>query len=117
MAGIDSTINVLQAGIKAEYLRQQTIAGNIANMQTPGYRSLDIKFEDMLAKAIKSGSNPQDIEPELYSPNTTPIKHNGNDVSFESEVGRMVENSLKHKTYVKLLNKKFQQVEQAIQTP
>ena len=50
-------------------------------------------------------------------PMKTPVKPNGNDVSLENEVGQMVENSLRYKLYVKLLNKKYQQMESAIQTP
>lgn len=119
MAKIDGTIDLLQAGIKAEHLRQKAIASNIANLETPGYRRVDIKFEELLAKAIKSARDIDidDIEPEIFRPYDTPIKSNGNDVSLEAEVGKMVENSMRHKVYVRLLNKKFQQMQQAIDTP
>lgn len=119
MANIEGTIDLLQAGIKAEHLRQKAIAGNIANLETPGYRRVDVKFEELLAKTIKSARdiNPKDIEPEIVRPNNTPVKSNGNDVSLEAEVGKMVENSMRHKAYVRLLNKKFQQIQLAIETP
>ncbi len=119
MVGIDTTIESLQAGMKAEFLRQKTIAANISNIETPGYRASDVRFEDLLAKALKSNSASaiKDIKPEIFQPNQTTVKANGNDVSFEAEVGRMVENTLKHKTYVRLLQKKLQQMDQAIQTP
>jgi flagellar basal-body rod protein FlgB len=119
MVKIDTAIDSLQAGIKAEFIRQKTIAANVSNIETPGYRASDVKFEDLLAKALKSksGADIADIEPEIFQPNQTAVKPNGNDVSFEAEVGRMVENTLKHKTYVRLFNKKIQQMEQAIQTP
>ena len=44
------------------------------------------------------------------------MKANGNDVNLETEVGKMVENTLKQTAYVRLLNKKFQQYQLAIDT-
>ncbi len=110
---------LLQAGAHSELLRQQAIAANVANLETPGYRRVDVRFAQLLEKALAS-DNPEDIEqlePEFFNPMETPVKPNGNDVSLENEVGQMVENSLRHKLYVKLLNKKYQQMESAIQTP
>jgi flagellar basal-body rod protein FlgB len=110
---------LLQAGAHSEQLRQQAIASNVANLETPGYRRIDIRFAQLLEKALAS-DNSEDIgqlEPEFFNPMKTPVKPNGNDVSLENEVGQMVENSLRYKLYVKLLNKKYQQMESAIQTP
>ncbi|MHC4646020.1 MAG: flagellar basal body rod protein FlgB [Planctomycetota bacterium] len=118
MAKANNIIDILEAGIRAEGLRHNAIANNIANLQTPGYRRLDIKFEELLADALKSGRavKPGEIEPQLYQPNQTPVKSNGNDVNLETEIGEMVKNSLRHKTYIRLLSKKFKQIESAINT-
>lgn len=111
-----SVINFLEAGIKAESMRQRAIASNVANAQTPGYRRIDVNFQDLLSKAIDPNGkvNLKSIEPELYQPQTTPVKNNGNDVTIDYEVGQMVRNSLKHKTYTRLLSKVYKQMEQAI---
>ncbi len=116
MAQSVDIVTLLEAGIRAEGLRQNTIASNIANLETPGYRRLDVKFEDLLAKALAS-SGPMDldrIEPEIYKPGNTPIKANGNDVNMEAEVGEMVKNSLRQTAYMRLLRKKFSQIETAV---
>ncbi|MBN1796417.1 MAG: flagellar basal body rod protein FlgB [Sedimentisphaerales bacterium] len=119
MSPITSTVELLEAGIKAEHLRQKAIASNMANLETPGYRRVDIKFEEVLAKAIDSEGkfDPKDIKPELYNPKNTSVRANGNDVTLESEVGQLVENSLRHEAYVRLLNKKYKQMEMALQAP
>lgn len=119
MSAVNNTIELLQAGIKAEYLRQKAIASNVSNIETPGYRRVDVNFEDVLAKAVdKDGQfDPADIEPEFYNPKNTPVKANGNDVTLESEVGQMVQNSLRHKAYVRILSKKYSQMTMALQTP
>jgi len=111
-----STIRLLEAGIRAEELRQRTIASNIANCETPGYRRVGVKFEQALAKALdRPGElDPDALEPEICRPDDTPRKANGNNVSMETEVGDLVENSLRYTTYVRLLRKKFSQIEAAI---
>ncbi len=116
MSGTDSIVDILEAGIRAESLRQKAIANNIANLETPGYRRIDVKFEELLAKALYS-SGPVDldkVEPQIYQPNETPVNSNGNDVTLADEVGQMIKNSLRHKAYIRLLDKKYGQIELAI---
>lgn len=109
---------LLEAGIRAENLRQKAIANNIANLETPGYRRLDVKFEELLAKALASPGDIdlKEIDAQLYQPQQTPVKSNGNDVNLETEVGEMIKNTLRHKALVRLLNKKYRQIELAIDT-
>lgn len=116
MSRTENIFDFLNAGIRAENMRQKTIANNIANLDTPGYRRVDVKFEDVLAKSLdEQGSvDTSDLEPLLLSPKDTPVKENGNDVSMETEVGHLIENSMKYKAYVRMLSKKYQQIESAI---
>ena len=109
-------MNYLEAGMKAEGARQKAIANNIANMNTPGFRRSDIHFEEVLAKAITSNEKltGSDLQIEFYQPKTTPVKGNGNDVALDMEVGELVKNSLRHKTFMLLLRKKYRQIESAI---
>jgi flagellar basal-body rod protein FlgB len=116
MSGTNNIVDLLQAGIKVEGVRQQAISSNIANMETPGYQRIDVRFEELLADAVDSSSsvNVDEIEPELYVPHNTAVKSNGNDVSLELEIGQMIKNSLHHTAYVRLLRQKFDQIQQAI---
>jgi flagellar basal-body rod protein FlgB len=109
-------VNLLEAGIKAEELRQKAIASNIANAETAGYRRVDVRFEQDLAKALKSKGeiDLDEFEPEVFHPDNTFVKSNGNNVTMEAEVGDLVKNSLRYSTYVRLLRKKFSQIEAAI---
>jgi len=111
-----SIVDLLEAAIKAESLRQKTIASNMANVATPGYQRVDVKFEELLSKALDSAgvTDLEDIEAEIYVPKNTPVNANGNDVDMETEVGELVKNSLRHTAYIRLLRKKFSMVEQAI---
>jgi flagellar basal-body rod protein FlgB len=110
--------DLLEAGIIAESLRQKAIASNIANIETPGYRRVDIRFEELLVEALNAPGplNQTEIEPQLYQPKQTPVKSNGNDVTLETEIGEMVKNALRHKAYIRLLGLKFKQIDLAIRT-
>lgn len=112
MSKIENTIGLLEAGIRAESLRQKAIASNIANLETPGYRRVDVKFADALINALESSGdiNLADIQAEIYHTNNTPVNSKGNDVNLETEVGQMVQNTLRHTAYIRLLNKKYQQM-------
>ncbi len=116
MSTTNNIVDIIAAGVRAESLRQKTIANNVANLQTPGYRRVAVKFEELLAKALDSSGTVDlsDIELEIYEPQNTTVKSNGNDVSLEVEVGEMVKNTLRHKAYIRLLQKKYQQIELAI---
>ena len=116
MSNISEIIEFLEAGIKTESLRQRAIASNIANLETPGYRSIDVKFEELLAKALDSpgGVDLSKIKAQIHQPKQTRVKSNGNDVSLEVEVGKMVKNTLRHTAYIRLLNRKYGQISLAM---
>ena len=45
-------INVLDKAADASWLRNEVIANNIANVDTPGYKRQDLNFEDELERAL-----------------------------------------------------------------
>lgn len=116
MSKTENILDLIDAGIKAETLRQKAIANNIANLETPGYRRVDVKFEELLAKCLRSSEefDISKVEAQIYRPKQTPVKSNGNDVNLEAEIGQMIKNTLRHKTYIRLLSKKYNQIELAI---
>lgn len=116
MSKTESIVDLIDAGIKAETLRQKAIANNIANLETPGYRRIDVKFEELLARCLRSSAkfDLSEVEAQIYQPKQTPVKSNGNDVNWEAEVGQMIKNTLRHKAYIRLLIKKYNQIELAM---
>lgn len=46
-------INVLDKAADASWLRNELIANNIANQDTPGYKRKDVDFESQLTEAMK----------------------------------------------------------------
>ncbi len=45
-------INVMDKAADASWIRNEVIANNIANVDTPGYKREDIAFEDELERAL-----------------------------------------------------------------
>ena len=58
ISGTDSVTNLLQTYLDVQSLRSQTIAGNIANADTPGFIAKEVDFEDYLKDAARESSLP-----------------------------------------------------------
>lgn len=60
MAGIlsaDRRMQLLESSLSGLTQRQRLVANNLANVDTPGYRSFDIPFEQVLERSITSGKD------------------------------------------------------------
>lgn len=69
--------------------RQKLVASNIANVDTPGYRTKDIDF-NFEFQSLVSGESPHAIEPEGLK-----TKNDGNNVSMDREMRLLSENALR----------------------
>ena len=69
--------------------RQRLVASNIANVDTPGYRTRDIDFHFEFM-SLAEGAQPNIIEPEGLTG-----KNDGNNVSLDREARLLSENALR----------------------
>ena len=69
--------------------RQKIVAGNIANADTPGYRTKDIDFQFEFMSQL-AGGKPNVIEAEGLKG-----KNDGNNVSLDREARLLAENALR----------------------
>lgn len=51
-SNVYSYVNVLNKAANASWLREQTIANNLANVDTPGYKRKDVDFESVLKSEL-----------------------------------------------------------------
>lgn len=63
----DRTINVLSKVLDLRQQKQELIASNIANAQTPGYIPAQLSFEEDLARALQNNPPPKPDTPKAYS--------------------------------------------------
>ncbi len=100
-------------------LRQQAIASNIANLETPGYRRVDVSpsFQSELERACAS-KDPQQIaslQPAI-APDLTavPRSRDGNTVSLEQELAQMNQNTVLNSVETKLVTYSLNRLKIAI---
>jgi flagellar basal-body rod protein FlgB len=87
--------------LDAVAVRQQAIAQNIANLETPGYRRVDLapSFKAELARACATGDSQQlaTLKPALAADmNAVANSKDGNTVNFEHELMQLNQNTLAH---------------------
>ncbi|HWY29249.1 MAG TPA: hypothetical protein VNX46_00760 [Candidatus Acidoferrum sp.] len=105
--------------LDAVALRGQAIQNNLANLETPGYKRMDLApdFESSLQQAIASG-NPDEIaalNPTLaVDPNAGAGSLDGNNVHLENELMQMNENGVAHSLETQLVSGMFQKMQMAI---
>lgn len=103
-----STTTFLSLALDAATMRQQAIAQNIANANTPAYQRVGVSFESRLA-ALKDGTG-QVAAPSLstlsnYRPAFEYAGVPGDGVALDKEVADLSENALHHHSLLKALTK------------
>lgn len=93
-------------------LRQSLVSSNIANVDTPGYRTRDIDFEkEMQRAAAAPGATPQ---PAVREINGLIQRPDGNNVSIDRETMLLAQTQLQFQTGVALLKQEFKRLVIAI---
>jgi flagellar basal-body rod protein FlgB len=87
--------------------RQKLVAANIANADTPGYRTQDIDFQTEFRNATAGAVQVLDVV-------GLPMKNDGNNVSLDREARLLAENSLRFQLATNLLRSQLQTVKSAI---
>jgi flagellar basal-body rod protein FlgB len=88
-------------------VRQKLVASNIANVDTPGYRTQDIDFQTEFQSA--SGGAPRVVG----VPGLT-VKNDGNNVSLDREARMLSENALRFQMASNLLRGEITRIRSAI---
>jgi flagellar basal-body rod protein FlgB len=88
--------------------RQQLVASNIANLDTPGYRTRDIDFQAEFESQMGS-------VPEVYEPAGLTVNNDGNNVSLDREARLLAENTMRFNFVSNLLKNELSTVKRAIE--
>jgi flagellar basal-body rod protein FlgB len=93
----DTTQIGLEQALSGSSLRQQAIASNIANVNTPGYRRQDVDFQSALQSAWDDGSPAvSQINPTISVDQSSVMRADGSSVDIDSEAAAESTNGLQY---------------------
>ena len=100
--GIERYMSLLTA-------RQKVVASNVANADTPGYKTKDIDFRSALADHLTKS------EPSTQEVAGLKTKNDGNNVNIDREARLLAENALRFNIATNLARGEFRLVKNAIE--
>lgn len=123
---------VVEKSLDASLMRNEAIAQNIANVDTPGYNRKTVSFEEQLSDAISKNSSfkgkrthPRHIQIGASSVDEVKInisedkssldmRLDGNNVDIENEMAQMAENNIKYGVLIQRMTSAFSKMKSVI---
>ena len=93
----DTTQIGLERALAGSSMRQQAIAQNIANVNTPGYRRQEVDFESALQAAWDKGSGSvEHVAPSVETDTSSVMRADGSSVDIDTEAAEQAKNGLQY---------------------
>ncbi|SJZ53025.1 flagellar basal body rod protein FlgB [Garciella nitratireducens] len=117
----DMTYGLLKNALGASQLRQETIANNIANINTPNYKASRVIFEEELQRVLQRGGSiglkathfnhigisKQTVEPKIIKDTAASMRNDGNNVDIDLEMANLAANQLLYNALIQQSNGKI----------
>jgi flagellar basal-body rod protein FlgB len=121
----DKVMNLLADDLDVRVQNSKIIASNIANVDTPGYKAKELKFQQMLSDNMDGlqmkrtnvkhiTDAPAGLQSAEISESSIAGRPDGNNVNIDEEMLKLTENNIKYNVAVQLLSKKMRQIQTAI---
>lgn len=119
----DKITNLLNSFLNVQSRRAETIAGNIANADTPGFAAKELQFDEFLRDAAKqtfelsanSGANANTLrEPRVVERTNGAIGLDGNTVDAAREMSDLAQTGSNFNFGAKMLQARFRLLRAAI---
>ena len=116
----DTTYALARKLLDASALRQDAIASNIANAETPGYRRIDVAtdFATQLKSQMAPGGSPAalgSLAPTLAEDSKArTVRPDGNTVDIEHELLAMNKNAVEYGYLTEVISENIKQLKMAI---
>ena len=119
------TINLLSHALDFQSANHNVISGNLANVDTPGFRPKELSFDKELERAVeKNEISLRKTNPKHFSQYTGDLQHEGprfeihransDKLNIDREMAKMMQNNLLYEASTRLLSKKFEALKTAI---
>lgn len=116
-------INVLGKAADASWKRNELIANNIANVDTPNYKRQDLNFEDTFAQALK-WTHMSDLDSKVHKVNMRRLsprpyvdstgysyRLDGNNVDIDTENAELASNQIKYEGLTNSIMSEFKNLQ------
>jgi len=125
-------VNLLQKGLDASWKRNEVIMNNIANVDTPGFKSSSVGFEAEMKRALEEGEHgfsakvtrpehyqfasnlPDEIQPAVVTNTDTSYRQDGNNVDIDYESTQLAKNTLWYDTLIEKVSSEFRKLKTVI---
>lgn len=119
-------VNVLDRAADASWTRENLIANNIANVDTPGYKRRDLDFETVLRNELgyckhtsldqkMRGVELDKLEPTVYTDHAQfSYRLDGNNVDIDTEQVELASEQLKYQALTTGVSKEFARMKSVI---
>jgi flagellar basal-body rod protein FlgB len=120
----NSTIPYLSETVQFAQTRHNILAGNVANLDTPGYKTRDLSvesFQELLGEAIQArherqesltspllDGQPLDPLQEVRPAMNSILRHDDVNVGLEQQVLEISKNNMMHNMAISIMNHQFQ---------
>lgn len=101
----DTTQSALEAAISGAAQRQQALAANLANANTPGYQRVDVDFHSTLSAALGSEDAGDALHAVKFSAQVDAAgatRADGSTVDVDAESAKLAANALEHQAAVQV---------------
>jgi flagellar basal-body rod protein FlgB len=128
---LTSNLTLREKSLDATWIRNEVIANNIANVDTPNFKKSTVNFEEYLDDALDSSGfkgnttskrhirigkkSADDVSVKItkdYSELSTRL--DGNNVDIETEMASMAKNVIRYNTLIQSVNNSYQRLKSAI---
>ncbi len=129
-SGVYDYINVMGKAADGAWLRNEAIAQNIANVNTPGYKRKDVSFEaelkhalgaskyvslDQKVKDLNSGNRLSHVNPRVYTDAAGySYRLDGNNVDIDNENVELASNQIKYDAMAQSIDQEFKNLQAVI---
>jgi flagellar basal-body rod protein FlgB len=122
-------INLLEKALEGSSLRHKVITNNIANVNTPGYKKMELSFENELAMAAGLEEAQAEMarthskhmlprnasyQPQIRTVNNTSLRTDGNNVDIDAEMAAMTKNNIFYNTVAQRIGSYYTNIKTAI---
>jgi len=134
-SSLTKTQYLLEKGMDVSLLRHQVISDNIANVDTPGFKRMDVTFESELNRALESEKEPRfpvyatdprhmdffkpqdyrDVRAKMQIEHDSNFRNDKNNVDIEKEIADSVKNTLRYRAMAQRLDGNYKMLNLVLQ--